>query len=115
MQSVIAIVAGYLVFGISSAILFRVSGQDPHLLPTPGFFVCSVVYGTAFAAAGGYLAARLAPRRPLIHAAIVAALLGIGALAAIFLERSAGSIWSQLLVLLLLAPAALGGGYIRAR
>ena len=78
MQSVIAIVAGYLVFGVSSAILFRVSRQDPHLLPTPGFFVCSVVYGTAFATAGGYFTARLAPRRPLIHAAVVAALLGVG-------------------------------------
>jgi hypothetical protein len=30
MRSVIAIVAGYLVFGVSSAILFRVGGQDPH-------------------------------------------------------------------------------------
>ena len=84
-------------------------------MPTPGFFVCSVVYGSAFAAAGGYLAARLAPRRPLIHAAIVAALLGVGALAAILLERGAGSIWSQLLVLFLMTPAALGGGYLRVR
>jgi hypothetical protein len=115
MRSVIAIVAGYLVFGVSSAILFRVAGQDPHLLPTPGFFLCSVAYGTAFAATGGYLAARLAPRRPMIHAAVVAALLGVGALAAIVFERSAGSIWSQLLVLFLMTPAALGGGYLRVR
>jgi hypothetical protein len=115
MQSVIAIVAGYLVFGVSSAILFRVGGQDPHLLPTPGFLLCSVAYGTAFAAAGGYLAARLAPRRPLTHAAILAALLAAGALAAIALERSAGSIWSQLLVLVVMTPAALGGGYLRVR
>jgi hypothetical protein len=115
MRSVIAIVAGYLVFGASSAMLFGVSGQDPHLLPTPGFLLCSVVYGTAFAAAGGYLAARLAPRRPLLHAGVVAALLGVGALAAIVLERSAGSIWSQLLVLFVMTPAALGGGYLRVR
>jgi hypothetical protein len=47
--------------------------------------------------------------------AVVAALLGVGALAAIFLERSAGSIWSQLLVLLLMTRAALGGGYLRVR
>jgi hypothetical protein len=115
MRSVIAIVAGYLVFGLSSAILFRVGGQDPHLLPTPGFFLCSVVYGTAFAAAGGYLAARLAPRRPLMHAAILAVFLAAGALAAIAFERSAGSIWSQLLVLFVMTPAALGGGYLRVR
>lgn len=115
MQSVIAIIAGYLVFGVSSAILFRVSAQDPHLLPTPGFFVCSVAYGTAFAATGGYLAARLAPSRPLLHAAILASLLAVGALVAIAVERSAGSIWSQLLVLFLMTPAALGGGYLRVR
>ena len=77
--------------------------------------MCSAAYGAAFAAAGGYLAARLAPRRPLAHAAILAALLAAGALAAIAAERSAGSIWSQLLVLLLMAPAALGGGYLRVR
>ena len=49
------------------------------------------------------------------HAAVVAALLGVGALAAIVLERSAGSIWSQLLVLFVMTPAALGGGYLRVR
>ena len=115
MRSVIAVVAGYLVFGVSSAILFGVSGQDPHLLPTPGFLLCSVAYGTAFAAAGGYLAARLAPRRPLMHTVILAVLLAAGALTAIAVERSAGSIWSQLLVLFLMTPAALLGGYLRVR
>jgi hypothetical protein len=49
------------------------------------------------------------------HAAIVAALLDASAIASIFLERGAGSIWSQLLVLFLMTPAALGGGYLRAR
>ena len=32
-RSIVAVFAGYLVFGISSAILFGVSGQDPHVLP----------------------------------------------------------------------------------
>lgn len=58
MRSLIAIVVGYLVFGINSAILFAASGQDPHLFPTPGFLVCSIVYGAAVAALGGYLRTR---------------------------------------------------------
>src|SRR5215211_4376756 len=43
MRSLAAVVAGYLVFGVSSAILFGVSGQDPHVLPGAGFLVCSLV------------------------------------------------------------------------
>jgi hypothetical protein len=115
MRSVIAVVAGYLVFGVSSAILFRVSGQDPHLLPGPGFLLCSLAYGAAFAASGGYLAARLAPRRPMLHAGVVAALLTLGAVGSAAADWSAGSIWSQALVLFVMAPAALAGGYLRTR
>jgi hypothetical protein len=115
MRSLAAVVAGYLVFGVSSAILFGVSGQDPHLLPGAGFLVCSLLYGAAFAGFGGYLAARLAPVRPMLHAAIVAGLIAAIALASMIVEWHAGSVWSELVVLFAVAPAAAVGGWLRTR
>ena len=110
MRSVVAIVVGYLVFGVSSAILFAASGQDPRVLPTPGFLVCSIVYGAAFAAFGGYLAARIANCKPLLHAGLVAAIIATGAIVAMIVERQASSLRSQIAVLFVMAPAALAGG-----
>ena len=83
MRSVVAIVVGYLVFGVSSAILF---------------------------AAGGYLAARMAGRRPLLHAGVVSGIVATTAILAMIVERQASSLRSQIAVLFVMAPAALAGG-----
>jgi hypothetical protein len=115
MRSIGAIVAGYLVFGISSAILFAASGQDPHVMPGPGFLLSSIAYGCGFSALAGYLAARLAPARPLLHAAAVAAIIGLIAAVSMVVEWNAGSIWSELIVMVFLAPSALLGGYFESR
>jgi hypothetical protein len=112
-RSISAIVAGYVVFGASSALLFATSGHDPHLMPGAGFLVGSIVYGAGFSMLAGYLSARLAPTRPLAHAAALAALVGVIALASMVVEWHAGSIWSELVVIFFLAPSALLGGYLR--
>lgn len=114
-RSIVAVVAGYLVFGISSAALFAATGRDPHVFPSIGFLVGSVVYGCAVAAAGGYLAARLADRRGLLHAGVVAAIIGGIAIASMIIDWRAGSVWSEVTVVGLMAPSALAGGYVRTR
>ena len=114
-RSVLAVLIGYLLFAASAAVLFRVTGQEPHAPASLLFMLGSVLYGVVFAALGGYLAARFAPRRPELHAAAVAGLIALGAAASLVARPGAGSAWSHLAALLLMAPAAWLGGYWRAR
>ena len=85
--------AGYLVFGLSAVILFQVAGVDPHAQSTAGFKIFSILWGIAFALGAGFFAAKLAPRRPLVHAAIVAALVGVAA--TVSLVGMTGTRWTQ--------------------
>jgi hypothetical protein len=47
----------------------------PGLQPTRAFLAVNLAYSIAFAVSGGFLAARLAPRAPFLHAAVLAGLL----------------------------------------
>jgi hypothetical protein len=114
-RSIVAVVVGYLVFGGSAVLLFRLSGQDPRVMPSVAFLVFSVVYGVAFAAAAGYVAAALAPWRRVEHAGFVAGLVAFAAIGSWLVEPRTASMWSQLSVLLLMTPATIIGGLLRAR
>jgi hypothetical protein len=92
-----AVVAGYAVFGASAAVLFPLTGRDPHAPAPVAFVLWTTIYGMVFAAAGGCAAAAIAPRKPRVHAAIVGALI------------------AQLAALFLMAPAAAAGGMLRRR
>jgi hypothetical protein len=107
-RSVFAIVAGYLVFGLSAVLLFQVAGVDPHAEARLVFKIFSVAYGVIFALGAGLLAARLAPARPLLHATVVAGLVALAAGAS--LVGASGAKWSQVSALVLMAPAVLLGG-----
>jgi hypothetical protein len=48
---------------------------EPGVQPPPAFLTVNLVYSLAFAVSGGILAARLAPRAPRLHAAILAGFL----------------------------------------
>jgi hypothetical protein len=114
LRSVLAVVAGYLVFGLSAALLFPLSGRDARAFPQTGFLVFSTVYGMAFALLGGYVAASLARRKEIAHAAVVAGIIAVLALISL-VAKSSGSLWSQIAAIVLMAPAALLGGWLRAR
>jgi hypothetical protein len=111
-RSVFAVVAGSLVFGLSAVLLFQVAGIDPHAEASLGFKVFSILWGIAFAVGAGFFAARLAPRRPLFHAAVVAGLVAVAASAS--LVGSSGAKWSQVAALLLMTPAVVLGGWVGA-
>jgi hypothetical protein len=112
-RSVFAVIAGYLVFGLSAVLLFQIAGVDPHVDTRLGFKIFSVAYGVVFALGAGWLAARLAPGRPLFHAAIVSAIIAVAATGS--LVGASGAKWSQLAALLLMTPAALLGGRLAGR
>jgi MFS family permease len=115
LRSALGILAGYLVFGLSAALLFALSGQDPSMLPTPEFLVFSILYGMVFAFAGGYLAGLIAGRRSRLHAALVAITLAGVALFSLVMDFGETSPWSQLAAISLMAPAALLGGLLREK
>jgi hypothetical protein len=111
-RSIAAVVAGYFVFAVSAALLFQLSGVDPHGASTAGFKIGSVIWGVLFALIAGWLTARIAVRRPATHATVLAGLIALGAL--ISLVLSGGAIWSQVAALVFMAPAAwVGGGLAR--
>jgi len=110
-RSVLAILAGYLVFGASATILYRATGQESS--PGTWFAVFSVLYGIGFAVLGGYLAAEIARQKPLLHSGIVAGVIVVIGLFLLISQSSKGPVWSEALVLACMAPAALFGGWLR--
>jgi hypothetical protein len=110
LRSIVAVVLGYLLFAFSAVVLFRVTARDPHAVQSFAFELLTVAYGIAFAALGGYTAARLAPDHPARHAAIMAALLALGATVSLIAAPGPGATWTQWCALLLMAPSALLAG-----
>jgi multisubunit Na+/H+ antiporter MnhB subunit len=76
-------------------------------------FAVTLVYTALFGLIGGYVAARIAIRRPLLHAAILGGImLAFAALSAALLWSTAPP-WYHLATLAMVLPAALIGGKIR--
>jgi hypothetical protein len=115
LRSIGAVIIGYVVFAASAFAVFRVSGRAPHAAAPVPFMLASIASGVAFALVGGYVAAWIAGRRPLAHGAGVAALLALGAAVSLASTLGHGAVWSQLAALVLMAPAAIAGGWLRAR
>jgi hypothetical protein len=74
----------------------------------------SILYGMFFAAAGGFVAAWLARRWEFEHSLAVAAVIAAGGAASI-LATPGQALWTQLSALLIMAPMAMAGGYLRQR
>jgi len=105
-------IVGYIIFAAPAALMFNLMGWDPHTAASMAVIVASTVVGLVAAGVGGYVGARIGRARwPGI---VVAALIAVGALVSLATRPGGGAVWSQLVALVLLAPAALLGGY-RAR
>jgi CBS domain containing-hemolysin-like protein len=73
----------------------------------------TLLYTALFGVIGGYVAARIAIRRPLLHAAVLGGvMLGLSALSAAFLWSTVPP-WYHLATVAMVLPAALIGGKIR--
>ena len=77
-RSIVSVIVGYFVFALSAFALFQVSGQPPQRVAPVGFVVGSIIYGSAFACLGGYVAAWVAKRRPLAHGIAVGIIFSTG-------------------------------------
>jgi hypothetical protein len=82
--------------------------------PAPvAFMIGSTLCGMLFAGLGGYVAARLAGRRPLAHAAALALVIALGAGISIVTSARGDDVWSQVAAMFLMAPSAILGGFVR--
>jgi hypothetical protein len=94
MRSVAAVLAGFaimsvlVVAGIAAAAALMLGGSQ---VPTTPYLAVNLGYSAAASALGGYLTARLASRRPLTHALVLAALVGaLGVASALAAPPSSG-------------------------
>lgn len=115
LRSVLAVVIGYLLFGLSAVAFFRLTGHDPHAPASAAFMILSTLYGVFFAVLGGYLAALIASKFEIEHAFAVATLVAAIGAASYIAEAPGESKWTQLSAILIIAPAAILGGYLRRR
>jgi hypothetical protein len=115
LRSILAVFAGYAVFAVSAVALFALSGRDAHAPQDLTFTILSIAVGMVFAGLGGWIAARLAPRRALTHAGAVALVIAIGAAVSIPAVPEGTFPWSQIAALVAMAPSALLGGWFFAR
>jgi hypothetical protein len=112
LRTIVAVAAGYLVFAASAALLFAVTGRDPHQWPGFGFLAGSAIYVAVCSIAAGAVAARVSRCTSRSPAAILAIILAVIATASMMAQWRTGSVWSEMTVVFIAAPAiALGGRF----
>jgi hypothetical protein len=112
-RNILAAVAGYLIFAISSVLFFRLNEIDPHGKAGPGTMAAVIVFGMVAALVAGTITKLIAPGPGR------SANLGLGALMAAFalisLLLSSGEHYTQVAAIILFAPIAIVAGYLGRR
>ncbi|MDQ6893021.1 MAG: hypothetical protein M3167_10120 [Acidobacteriota bacterium] len=119
-RSILAVVAGFaamsLLVVIATAVAIRLNpgGRGPVHAPTPTYLVVNLCYSALAAVLGGFLAALLAGRAPLVHAGVLAAV--VVAMSLVSMKRYAGQqpMWYQITLLVLMPTFVLCGGLLLA-
>ena len=112
MKTVAGVILGYLFFAVPVFLLFRATHQDPHAPTIMGFEIMAIVYGLFFAFFAGYWGTMIGCRSDLLVATIIAVIM---AAIAVISMIAKGVSWSPMSALVLMVPAELVGGYVRAR
>jgi len=123
LRSVAAIVIGFVVIGAlalgTDALLHSWMPDvfNPTTLTTAGagILLLTIVYVGVFAIAGCYLAARLAPERPMLHAMILGVLGLVFNVVGTIGQWATAPVWYHVTSLVLVLPYAWLGGWLRER
>lgn len=113
LRTVIGIIAGNVIFIASTLLLFYLARVDPHARASPGFILVAVLYGVAFALLSGFVAGWIGKRPDIISGLVLAFIIAVPAAITLVSRPGEGAVWSQTAALLLMAPAALMGDWIR--
>lgn len=111
-----AIAAAFI--GVVAATVLRAPGQSvdqlqSRLIASTGFLVTELVIGLAFSAAGAWVAARIARRRELLHAALTAVVCAaLGILFMGLVHSNPVPLWYRIAGYVLVLPVAVLGGVL---
>ncbi|TSD66152.1 hypothetical protein FFF34_001760 [Inquilinus sp. KBS0705] len=110
-RNVLSVIAGYMVFAVSSVMLFNLTGQPPHQDAPLSFKLITLFYGLFFAIVAGWVLQLIARQQTLRLNYVLAAVIFL--LAGISMLTSGGSHWTQLFAMFIFAPASVLGGYLK--
>ena len=112
-KRLLAIVAGYAVFVITSLLLFNLSGQDPHATATIGFQIFTAGYGIIFSILSGFVAQLIKNEKNLsINYDLMVIMIGF---ATFSFFKADGTHWTQLFAIFIFAPVSILGGVFYLR
>ena len=115
MRTLLAVVAGYLIFAVSAVLLFHITNVDPHSPAALGVKALTMAYGLASAFFSGFVGGRIAQRTDLVCGIALALVIALGATISMIARPGAGALWTQTAALMLFAPASLAGDWTRRR
>ena len=107
-REIAAVISGYLVFAVSAGCWFPLMGYKPHAPAPVVFMLGTLAFGLFFSLLAGWVTAAIG--RSFLLNYILAAVMFLGA--ALSFLFSAGSHWTQLMTMLLFAPASLSGSLL---
>lgn len=108
-----AVLFGYLTFAVATAALFAFSHRDPHAAQDAVFVAFATVYGAIAATLAGYVAGSIGRFRPMAPARTLSLAIAAVAIVSLLARPGSGAIWSQLVAIVVIAPCALIGGWLR--
>jgi hypothetical protein len=117
LQSIVALLAGFaavVVLSLLADAVFHLTGVFPatgQAMTEMGDNLLALSYRMVFGAFGSYVAARLAPARPLLHALILGAALAILGVATTW-NMNLGSHWYPIALVVTALPMAWIGGLL---
>ncbi len=109
-----AVLLGYVIFAALAAGLFALSHRDPHVPQDRVFVAFALVYGVIAAVLAGYVAGSIGRARPIAPARTLSLAIAAVAIVSMLARPGGGAVWSQLATLVLFAPSAVVGGWLRS-
>jgi hypothetical protein len=106
----IGVLIGYAIFVVTSLLLFKLSGQDPHGQTSTNFKIITALYGAFFSLISGFVLQLVAKTKNLNLNYILAFIMA--SFATFSLIKADGSHWSQLFAIFIFAPISIAGGLL---
>jgi RsiW-degrading membrane proteinase PrsW (M82 family) len=109
-KKILGVIIGYAIFVVTSLLLFKLSGQNPHDQATIPFKIFTAIYGAVFSFVSGFVLQVIAKTKNLNLNYILAFI--IAGFATFSLIKSDGSHWTQLFAIIIFAPISILGGLL---